>query len=535
MRAFCRLSSRLVCAVIPLFVAIHFPLALFAQEAGSSPSVGVAPRPLITQPVDEGQVTVLKGNTHRLARPEFDLGTAPATLPMQRMLLVLKRSAEQETALRKLLDDQQDKASPSYHKWLTPEQFGKQFGPTDSDIQTITSWLQSHGFQVGTTKGRTVLEFSGSASQVQQTFHTTIHKYIVNGGQHWANSIDPSIPTALTPAVAGVLTLHNFIKKPAIHFTGDKIRAKVLPGIRPQVTFPPQNGQPAINALGPQDYAVIYNINPAYTNNIVGNGIEIGVVGRSDLYPGQDVQDFRNVFGAGNGAFGAVNFGVLPNGEDPGDLGGDEEAEATLDSTWATAIAPGAYVYLVVSATTNTTDGIDLSEADIIDAGNYNIMTESFSSCELYATDAQLAGQTAMAEQAAALGITYLISTGDDGAEGCDDPSTPPATHPISVNYLASTAFNVAVGGTMFNENGDPGKYWTSAAPVSETAISYIPEDVWNESSLTNGLWSSSGGASAGNIEGGLGGTTKAFRSPIGNTGSKGSLRTECATCPTSR
>jgi len=116
MRAFCRLSSRLVCAVIPLFVAIHFPLALFAQEAGSSPSVGVAPRPLITQPVDEGQVTVLKGNTHRLARPEFDLGTAPATLPMQRMLLVLKRSAEQETALRKLLDDQQDKASPSYHK-----------------------------------------------------------------------------------------------------------------------------------------------------------------------------------------------------------------------------------------------------------------------------------------------------------------------------------------------------------------------------------------------------------------------------------
>jgi hypothetical protein len=503
-------------------VAIHFPLALFAQEAGSSPSVGVAPRPLITQPVDEGQVTVLKGNTHRLARPEFDLGTAPATLPMQRMLLVLKRSAEQETALRKLLDDQQDKASPSYHKWLTPEQFGKQFGPTDSDIQTITSWLQSHGFQVGTTKGRTVLEFSGSASQVQQTFHTTIHKYIVNGGQHWANSIDPSIPTALTPAVAGVLTLHNFIKKPAIHFTGDKIRAKVLPGIRPQVTFPPQNGQPAINALGPQDYAVIYNINPAYTNNIVGNGIEIGVVGRSDLYPGQDVQDFRNVFGAGNGAFGAVNFGVLPNGEDPGDLGGDEEAEATLDSTWATAIAPGAYVYLVVSATTNTTDGIDLSEADIIDAGNYNIMTESFSSCELYATDAQLAGQTAMAEQAAALGITYLISTGDDGAEGCDDPSTPPATHPISVNYLASTAFNVAVGGTMFNENGDPGKYWTSAAPVSETAISYIPEDVWNESSLTNGLWSSSGGASAGNIEGGLGGTTQGVPKPYWQYGVEG-------------
>src|SRR5208337_4615629 len=105
----------------------------------------------------------LKGNTHPLARPEFDLGTAQASLPMERMLLVLKRSPDQETALRKLLDDQQDEHSPNYHKWLTPDQFGKQFGPTDADMATIAAWLQSHGFEVGTSTGRTVLEFSGSA------------------------------------------------------------------------------------------------------------------------------------------------------------------------------------------------------------------------------------------------------------------------------------------------------------------------------------------------------------------------------------
>jgi Pro-kumamolisin, activation domain/Bacterial Ig-like domain (group 3) len=505
-----------------IVAAIIFCALSGAQQSGAQQSSLVPPSPLITQPVNESQLTVLKGNTHPLARPEFDLGTAPATLPMQRMLLVLKRSPEQERALRTLLDNQQDKASPSYHRWLTPQQFGKQFGPTDADIQTITTWLQSQGFQVGTTKGRTVLEFSGSAGQVQQTFHTTIHKYIVNGEQHWANSSDPSIPTALTPAVAGVLTLHNFIKKPAIHFTGEKIPAKIVPGRKPAVTFPPQNGQPAINALGPQDYVVIYNMKPAFADNIVGNGIEIGVVGRSNLYFVQDVQDFRNVFGAANGAFGAVNFGVNLNGENPGDLGGDEEAEATLDSTWPSAIAPGAWVYLVVSATTNTTDGTDLSEASIIESNVYDIMTESFIACELYATDAQLAGQTAMAEQAAAQGITYFVSTGDAGAEACDDPNTAPATNPISVNYLASTAFNVAVGGTEFNENGDPSKYWTSTSSVPETAISYIPEDVWNESSLTNGLWSSSGGASAGNIEGGQGGTTAGVPKPHWQYGVEG-------------
>ena len=139
--------------------------------------------------------------------------------------------------MRKLLDDQQDKHSPNYHKWLTPEQFGKEFGPTDADMQTITSWLQSHGFQVGTSKGRTVLEFSGSASQVKEAFHTTIHKYIVNGEQHWANASDPSIPTALTPAVAGVLTLHNFVKKPHIRVSTQRVSAKVRQGKSPTLTF----------------------------------------------------------------------------------------------------------------------------------------------------------------------------------------------------------------------------------------------------------------------------------------------------------
>src|ERR1700691_1929857 len=207
--SFSSFSLRFLFAMALVTVATKLPSTLLAQE--KSPPPRAASRSLVTQAVDEEQLTVLKGNTHPLARPEFDLGTAPATLPMHRMLLVLKRSPEKEAALRKLLDDQQDKASQNYRKWLTPVQFGQLFGPTDSDIQIITSWLQSHGFQVGSTKGRTVLEFSGSASQVQEAFHTTIHKYLVKGEQHWANSSDPSIPTALTPAVAGRASLPKFI------------------------------------------------------------------------------------------------------------------------------------------------------------------------------------------------------------------------------------------------------------------------------------------------------------------------------------
>ena len=373
---------------------------------------------------------------------------------------------------------------------------------------------------MGSTKGRTVLEFSGSASQVQEAFHTAIHKYIVNGEQHWANASDPIIPTALTGAVAGILSLHNFLKQPQSHIVREPALAQIIPGKKPQVTFPPQNGQAQTNALGPQDYATIYDINPVYSNGINGNGVFVGVVGRSNLFGGgNDVEQFMSVFGL----CCSGNFQVVLNGPDPGDLGGGEEAEATLDSSWSKAVAPLASVNLVVSASTNTTDGVDLSELYIVEGNNYDVMTESFSGCELYATDAQLAGASALAEQAAAQGITYMVSTGDDGAAGCDDPNSAPATHPDSVNLLASTAFNVAVGGTMFNENGNNGTYWSNAPPISETALSYIPENVWNESSAVHGLWAGSGGASAGNVE--SGGPPPESRSPMAIRGSGNSCR----------
>jgi len=188
--------------------------------------------------VDEARLTTLRRTTHPMARPEFALGTAPASLPMERMLLVLKRSPEQELGLRKLLDDQQDKDSANYHKWMTPEQFGTQFGASDSDMQTITAWLQSHGFQVGATKGRSVLEFSGSASQVQEAFHTAIHKYVVNGEQHWANATDPQIPVALAPAVAGVTSLHDFRKKAMSKLVGKySVKTKQLEKPEPNYTY----------------------------------------------------------------------------------------------------------------------------------------------------------------------------------------------------------------------------------------------------------------------------------------------------------
>ena len=201
-----------------LFLAVISVSLISQRTSGQSSSA----RSLISAPVDESKLTVLRGNTHPLARAQYDQGLAPASLPMDRMLLVLKSSPEQVAALQTLLAQQTDKTSPNYHKWLTPQEFGQQFGVSDEDLQTITTWLESRGFQsIKPSNGRNVIEFSGNAGQVQAAFHTAIHSYVINGKQHWANASDPSIPQALTPAVAGVASLHNFPKHRMSHIVGN--------------------------------------------------------------------------------------------------------------------------------------------------------------------------------------------------------------------------------------------------------------------------------------------------------------------------
>jgi trimeric autotransporter adhesin len=187
-----------VCALIFFSVLLAFSGSVFAQE-------GLSPQ--IISPIVETDLVVLKGNTHPLARPEFDHGSAPADLPLNRMLLVLRHTPTQEATLQKFLDRLQQKSSFDFHAWLTPEQFGQQFGPSEQDIQTIESWLASHGFQVNrVAKGRGAIEFfrAGTAVQLKDAFHTEIRKYQIGQDEYWANASDPKIPSALAPVIGGI-------------------------------------------------------------------------------------------------------------------------------------------------------------------------------------------------------------------------------------------------------------------------------------------------------------------------------------------
>lgn len=462
-----------------------------AQEAASpSDSYLGAPRTMITTPFDEAQLSTLHGNTYPLASPKYDLGMAPASLPMNRMLLVLKRSRERETALKKLLDDQQDKASPSYHKWRMPDQFGQQYGPSEGDIQTIMLWLQKHGFQVNrVANGRATIEFSGTVSQVMEAFHTEIHKYSVNGKERWANSADPQIPTALTPVVAGIATLHNFPRKPLYRLVGVFTRLKKTGGYQlvsssAASPFFTGGGVCGLNGsscygVGPYDFSTIYNVLPLWNANspIDGTGQSIAIVGQSDIYP-QDVTDFRNDFG-----LPPPNLNIILNGPDPGHLATEgDELESDLDVEWSGAVAKGATIDFVVSASTNSSAGVDLSAQYIVDNDVAPVMSESYGACELDMGTSGNQFYNQLWQQAAAEGITVFVSTGDSGSAVCDRGSSI-ATQGLAVNGISSTPYNIAVGGTDFDDLQNPSAYWSSTnnSVTQASAKSYIPETTWND------------------------------------------------------
>jgi subtilase family serine protease len=442
-------------------------------------------RPRVVEAVDDARRTTLNANVHPLARAEFDRGAVAESQPMNRILLLLKRSDEQEAALQDMLAKQQDKSSAIFHQWLTPEQFGAQFGPADADIQAVTDWLTRQGFSIGKIySGKTVIEFSGTAGQVQRAFGTTIHNYQVNGKLYSANSSDPQIPAALAPVVTGVVSLHNFLRQFYSQRVGNLRRSAGKSVLEPLTTIPNPFGPGNFYGLGPGDFAKIYGV-PATCGSgaavCSGSGQTVAIVGETDINVA-DVQQFRAAFGL-PATFSTSN--VIYNGENPGITSTGEEGEADLDTQWSGGVAPGATVEYVVSASTSASQGVDLSALYIVEHNLAGVMSESYGDCEANLGTAENSFVNNLWEQASAQGITVAVSTGDSGSAGCDNPHLEGlATHQAAVNGLASTPYNVAVGGTDFDEYNNWTTYWNATNdPTTQTsAKGYIPEIPWNQS-----------------------------------------------------
>jgi subtilase family serine protease len=441
----------------------------------------------------------LPGHIHKFAQPRLDRGEAPSSLRMAGLELIIAKTMGQQQALDELVADQQNPKSPQYHRWLTPVQYGSRFGASDAAMAALSRWLESNGFQVGNVPaGRGHLPFTGSKAQVEAAFHTQIHLFNVNGERHYANVSDPMVPVSLKSVIAAVRGLNDFYPKP-----GAKPMSAVARGVLPSLaghsartasrtsssspdTFYSGSDQYP-GYVGPTDFAVIYNLLPAYQQGLTGAGVTVAIAGQSDI-DSSVLTAFWSAFGVAGSNFGlpAQQFSSIPvpaadGGTDPGETKDGNEDEAYLDTEIVGALAPGAKIILVRD------QNVGVAAEYAVDQNLSAILNVSFGGCE----GAEGAANTtinALWQQAVAEGITVTVSSADAGVATCTAQADVGTADDVSstgfaVNGLASTPYDLAVGGTDFNLTTESA-YWNSSnlSGTLASAKSHIPEMVWNDS-----------------------------------------------------
>ncbi len=515
------------------FYTSIYATALTAGSALAQNSTSAAPAARIVDQIDEGRVVALKGNTVPAATSANDQGAVRPDLRLTDMIMVLRRSQEQQAAFDEFVAGQYDASSPDFHHWLEPAEVGEKFGPAPADIATITNWLAGHGFSVDeVSKDRLSIRFSGTAAQVRSAFRTEIHNLSVRGEHHIANMSDPQIPEALSPVIAGIKALHDFRPKP-LNRLGSKVKldsqtdawerigdasnefnltttASRSVGPHPDFGISPSGASYLVEDVAPYDFATIYNLLPLWNANIDGTGQTIAIAGTSDINT-SDVASFRQVFGL---PAGTTPTTIVANGVDPGQCAvtyfpgcfSGDQVENTLDVEWSGAVAKGANVVLVVSGQTSpTTDTVYSSANYVVQNNTAKILNVSYGLCELFMGTSGNAAYNNLWESAAAEGIAVFVASGDSGSPACDQgmSSTAPygAEYGLTVSGMASTPYNTAVGGTDFTwckpAIGSTGNftgcstaapYWTTTnSSTGASAIGYVPEVPWNDSCASPG------------------------------------------------
>jgi hypothetical protein len=433
----------------------------------------------IHEEITDTRLTVLDGQTRFHSSRVVDRGRLDPATAIGPILLSLKPTDAQQAQLEALLDDQQDPSSPRYHHWISPEEFGAQFGLAQSDVDKLTSWLTQKGLTVvDVPPGHNSITFVGPSGAVESAFHTEIHKYLRDNAVFHANSTDPSVPSALAEVVRGFVGLDTY---PVHH------------SVRPFVLNHFDTLSNGTHSMSPADFAVIYDLNPLYNSvpAIDGAGQTIAVLGSVDVDLA-DINLFRSTFGL------PVNPPVimlLPGDEDPGvDVG--DLLEANLDLEWSGAVAPNATIIFVNSVFA------PLSFQYAIAHNLAPILSSSIGYCEADSTLKITNSEFAGVQQAAAQGITILSASGDSGSTDCEPIDSTSASTGLSVDVPGSFPYVTSVGGAEFSEG--PGDYWSPANSATfESALSYIPEVAWNDGSS---------GASGG-------GVSTYFAKPVWQTG----------------
>ena len=461
----------------------------------------------ITAPIDSSQKIALQGNMHGLASPQADLGRADASRQIDGISLNFHLSAAQQKDMNQFLAQLGDRKSPYFHKYLTIPQYAARFGMSQHDLDKVAAWVETQGFtNIKIAPSHNKISFDGTVAQIESAFALEMHNYNVDGVVHLANAMNPSVPAALAGAVHYIGHLNDFAPKP---------RLKVKPNLTSYVS--------GNHFVAPGDFATIYDLGPLYSAGATGSGQKIAIVGQSTIST-TDLNNFRSAAGL------PASTPTLTLIEGTAARCSGDEGESDLDVEWSGAVAKDAQIIFLYaglgSGDTCTSNSRFDSVWDALEDALTGSLTQgdtgtpvapfvstSYGYCELLSGEGFVDQLQGWIQTGQTLGVTLVSASGDSGAADCDPDYDSSATQGFAVDSPASIPETTGAGGTNFSADAAvcttdcaPGAnppYWAAAGASSDTlssALEYIPEDAWNDTTFNvdngGGLGASGGGAS---------------------------------------
>jgi subtilase family serine protease len=412
-------------------------------------------------------------------------------------------------ALEKLLQSQTETSSANYHQWLTPAQFKQQFGPSRSDVAKARQLLQSAGFTV-IGENTQNLEVEGPVSAVEKTFGTQIERVRLKSGHvRMAASNHMTMPQSLA-AMGAVIPefkpqlashVHSQVLKP---LADSRALSAAVAGAGPAAAAAPRLST-ADSFYYANDLNEAYEfpsfeteVTPLFSHKrlqVTGAGAHIGIVISSLIDPKDLANSFNSKLSAGPAtdvqAFSAnttlpvptVTIRRVDGGPGAFDPNSSDGSEASLDTQMSLGTAPGA-TEIVYSIPELTNDEIIAGYTAVDEDNLVDVASSSFGQCELDFTAAYNNGTDftgilktihSLFQQGNAQGITFIASSGDNGAPDClsqafaDAPGVIPGTDfVLGVENPADDPNVTSVGGTNLQTIAVPGV--TDSTYLSENA-----------------------------------------------------------------
>lgn len=438
-----------------MFVVIVLATIITSFNISSASSSGQQP-PQVSE-VNE----FLPGRIPQLVQNSRKMGRMAKNEPM---MMVISFKPHHQAELQVLIDELYKPTSPLYHHWLTPEEYGKRFGRTETEFNNAVEWLRSQGFQIEQAwPNQLAVTFSGNVETTERAFQVEIAQYQdATNRLFYSNTQLPKLPEQLagmTLSIHGLNSAYEY-KRPKRTLTPSPELQSQLESIRAGI--PVDDIKPAGRIGGspifisPKDIGTAYNLTSVTAQGTQGQGQRVGVVIDSDVADA-DINAHRQLFKLPQANLKRL---VPPGQSNPGTK---FEVEAELDVESISSVAPMAEINIVTVSDLRLTS-IFNAEQFIINTAKIPVVNESFGLCEVLGFDP---AERNLFLQAMSQGIAFFVSSGDEGTADCigfgdgrQNIGTPAAYDGVT-----------AVGGTQidgqYDGNGD--------------LTSIKLEDVWND------------------------------------------------------